>query len=134
MKRKVKIEVEGPDGVKIKIEVPEYDPEKVYMYLKALKMVSPEVENDASSMFSGSDESLIDRVSKLIRTEFGLSMFSLNDLYRAYQLKYGEDIPKSTLSTYLSRFVADGWLERIGRRGRYHYRIAKLAGLDTFYK
>lgn len=130
MKRKVKIEVEADDGTKIRIEVPSNDPEKIYMYLKALNMIAggKDLAEDGPEKDGSKDTTLIvDRVREIIISEFGMSTFTLHDLYKIYEMKYGESIPKSTLSTYLSRFVNDGLIERIGRRGSYRYRVASPA-------
>jgi len=135
MKRKVKIEVENADGVKIKIEVPEYDPDKIYAYLRALEMADG--YKDFHEIHLSNDEGsqlVIDKVFNLIKQEFGLGLFSLNDIYKAYTIKYGEDISKSTLATYLSRFVSEGRLERIGRRGRYSYRIKDIGSIEAYFK
>ncbi len=134
MKRKVKIEVEADDGTKIRIEVPSNDPEKIYMYLKALNMIAggKDLAGDGPEKDGSKDTTLIvDRVREIIISEFGMSTFTLHDLYKIYEMKYGESIPKSTLSTYLSRFVNDGLIERIGRRGSYRYRVASPAMFYT---
>lgn len=134
MKRKVKIEVEADDGTKIRIEVPSNDPEKIYMYLKALNMITSgkDLQEDGSEKAGSREATLIvDRVREIILSEFGMSTFTLHDLYKIYEMKYGESIPKSTLSTYLSRFVDDGLIERIGRRGSYRYRVASPALFHT---
>lgn len=79
-----------------------------------------ELDSQASSI------SLYDRIYELIRFEFGRASFDLNDLHRAYLLKYNDEIKKSTLATYLSRMVENGILERFGSRGRYRYRYIEI--------
>ncbi|HIE36680.1 TPA: hypothetical protein EYP83_00805 [Candidatus Geothermarchaeota archaeon] len=66
---------------------------------------------------------IIERVEDLIKSEFGLAIFTLSDIYKLYKLKFGDEISKSTLSTYLNRLVEYGMLHREGRRGRYKYRM-----------
>jgi len=109
-------------------------PDKIYMYLKALNMIanSKEHEEAISERTTSRDSQLIvDRVRETILSEFGMSTFSLHELYKIYEMKYGETISKSTLSTYLSRFVEEGLIERIGRRGSYRYRVASPAMFYT---
>ena len=124
MSKKVKIEITKEDGTKIKIEFPYNDPVKIFNYLKALEDIRFE-SRSSNYIFNEEDQAnkIIDRVEDLIKNEFGGSFFTLSDIFRLYRLKYGEDIPKSTLSTYLNRLVEYGILKRDGRRGRYRYSL-----------
>lgn len=118
--RKTKIETTLEDGSKISIVIPGSDPEKIRKFLKLLELI----ESDDKYVYEKEpiSPSLYDKIYELIRNEFGRASFSFNDLYRAFFLKYNMHIKKSTLSTYLSRLVENGILERVGRRGSYRYR------------
>lgn len=123
MSEKVKIEIVKEDGTKIKIEVPSNDPELIYTYLKTLQSIPSKSIIGESTVDEKEPTKVIERVEDLIRNEFGLTIFTLSDIYRVYNLKYGGHIPKSTLSTYLNRLVEYGILTREGRRGRYKYKL-----------
>ena len=124
MAKKLKIEWTGIDGSKIKIELPNDDPDRVYYLLKNIRrMFEGDVDGYVVGKYDNGISTIQDKVEDLIRNEFGMSPFSLSDIYKAYSLKYGQNISKSTLSTYLSRFVQNGLLERVGRRGRYIYKL-----------
>jgi len=118
--RKTRIETTLEDGSKISIVIPGSDPEKIKKFLKLLELI----ENDNKYIYERefTSSSLYDKIYDLIRNEFGRASFSFNDLYRAFFLKYNMHIKKSTLSTYLSRLVESGILERLGKRGSYKYR------------
>ena len=122
MAKKVKIEFETEDGVKIKIEFPSNDPDKIYTYLKSLRTISSSRIDLNDSL---EEKKTIEKVEELIEQEFGTTLFTLSDLYTVYKLKYGEKIPKSTLSTYLNRLYEHGFLDRIGKRGRYKFRMVE---------
>ncbi len=129
MAKKVKIEFEDEDGTKIKIEIPYNDPEKIYLYLKSLQSLSSTSSHIQQLNDRYDDKKIIEKVEELIKLEFGASYFTLSDIYALYKLKYNEEIPKSTLSTYLNRLYEYGVLDRIGKRGRYKFRYLKSVNL-----
>jgi len=119
----VKIEIVKDDGTKIRIEVPANDPELIYTYLKTLQSISSKSQPNEEFLEANESSKVIDRVEDLVKNEFGLTIFTLSDIYRLYKLKYNDNVSKSTLSTYLNRLVEYGVLIREGRRGRYKYRL-----------
>ena len=119
----MKIEIVKDDGTKIRIEVPANDPELIYTYLKTLQSISSKSQPNEEFLEANESSKVIDRVEDLVKNEFGLTIFTLSDIYRLYKLKYNDNVSKSTLSTYLNRLVEYGVLIREGRRGRYKYRL-----------
>ncbi len=124
--RKIKIETVLNDGSKISIIINGNDIGKAKKFLNLLEALDMEEELVSYEKEYNEDSTLYNRIYNLIRLEFGRSSFDLNDLYKAFILKYNEDIKKSTLATYLSRLVETGILERIGRRGKYRYRYIEI--------
>lgn len=122
MPEKVKIEIVNDDGTKIKIEIPSNDPDLIYTYLKMFQSVQHIKMND-SQLEDHNLSNIMGKVEDLIKSEFGLAIFTLSDIYKLYKLKFEDEISKSTLSTYLNRLVEYGMLHREGRRGRYKYRM-----------
>jgi len=122
MPRKVKLEIEMEDGTKIRIEIPNGDRSKVEDFLKLLELYSSKEEYN---LLDNSD-TLYKKLYDVIVKEFGFSFFTLGDLYRTYLIKYGEEIKKSTLSTYLSRMVRGGILRKFGERGKYRFRLIEV--------
>lgn len=125
---RVKLEVTLDDGSRITFIVNNSNYEKIQSFLHFLK--SMDVREESGDERIG-DNTIYDRMYELIRDEFGRGMFSLDDVYKAYFLKYGEYIKKSTLSTYLTRLVNNGYLERTGSRGKYMYRYKGPISVGT---
>jgi len=123
--RKTKIETVLGDGSKISIVINGNDFSKIKKFIALLEMLE---NNDEMIELNPqtSPTSIYDRIYDLVRFEFGRASFDLNDLHRAYLLKYNDEIKKSTLATYLSRMVENGILERFGSRGRYRYRYIEI--------
>ncbi len=119
----MKIEIVKEDGTKIKIEVPSNDPELIYTYLKTLQSIPSKSNFREDDLEVDEPLKVIEKVEDIVKNEFGSTVFTLSDIYRLYTLKYGENISKSTLSTYLNRLVEYGVLTREGRRGRYKYKL-----------
>ena len=126
--RKTKIEAILDDGTMISIVGSDIDRIIKYLELiKSIKYFDNDFKYSDESKFvtstSSADQSIFDRLYTLIRDEFGSSIFTLNDVYRLYQMKYEDSIKKSTLATYLARLVSMNKLRRFGSRGRYYYQL-----------
>lgn len=122
--RKTKIETVLGDGSKISIVINGNDFSKIKKFLSLLEIIGK--EEVVLNIDTALSNTLYDKIYDLIKVEFGRASFDLNDLYRAYLLKYNEEIKKSTIATYLSRLVENGVLERIGSRGKYRYRYIEF--------
>jgi len=48
----------------------------------------------------------------------------------AYAEEYGEEIPLSTVSTYLARLTERGFLERVKGQGFIRYRLARSSEIQ----
>jgi hypothetical protein len=123
--RKTKIETILNDGSKISITLNDNDPKKIMRFLEFLEMFNNnnyENNNNGSSFVTV--KSIYDKIRNIVELEFGRASFTLTDLYRAYFLKYNEEIKKSTLATYLTRMMEEGVLDRFGKRGKYLYRYS----------
>lgn len=118
--KKTKIETILDDGSKISIVVNGNDLNKIKKFFHLLEMLNN--SNSSNNIEKNIEISLYDKIYNLIKYEFGRASFNLTDLYRVYYLKYNEELKKSTLSTYLSRMVETGVLEKSGKRGKYIYR------------
>jgi hypothetical protein len=122
--RKTKIETILNDGSKISITFNDNDPKKIKRFIEFLEMFNSDgYENNNGSSFVAV-KSIYDKIRNIVEFEFGRASFSLTDLYRAYYLKYNEEIKKSTLATYLTRMMEEGVLDRFGKRGKYLYRYS----------
>lgn len=122
---KTKIETVLDDGSKILIVINGSAPQKIMKFLKLLEELENDSYIDTTSNFS--INTIYMKIYNLIRYEFGRAGFTLNDVYRAYLIKYNDDsVKKNTISTYLSRMVEEKILEREGKRGNYIYRYIEV--------
>lgn len=119
--KKIKIETILEDGSKVSIIIsgkPDISKiEKLFMMMDILESntnIDPRVINT---------NSIYEKVKFLVDNQFGNKTFSLSEFYRVYQQYYSDNIKKSTLSTYLTRLVDEGYLIREGYRGKYRYRF-----------
>lgn len=69
----------------------------------------------------------LERVRDLVLHRFRDTMFSSDQVRNAYQELYGEQIPLTTVATYLSRLVDRGFMRRSGSSGRWRYCLAEVA-------
>jgi len=121
------MEIELEDGSKIKFEIPGSSKNRLNDFINLINMIYLTDSQETIEREYVEDETIYGRIYHLILKEFGLSTFSLGDLYRAYLIKYGETIKKSTLSTYLMRLLEQGYLKRIGTRGKYRYKLIQIS-------
>jgi predicted transcriptional regulator len=56
--------------------------------------------------------------------------FSSREALEAYAEEYGEEIPLSTVSTYLARLTERGFLERVKGQGFIRYRLARSSEIQ----
>ncbi|MEM2141930.1 MAG: hypothetical protein QXQ81_01560 [Candidatus Thorarchaeota archaeon] len=105
--------------------------EKIQVFLETSTGINGSIgrASDGSRMEPGSitkDElSNYDKVRLVIFASFRHGKFSSFDVVDIYASTFGEDLPKSTASTYLARMWNDGEgvLERHGSRSGYTYRL-----------
>jgi hypothetical protein len=64
-----------------------------------------------------------ERIKTLVLTHFSDKIFSSKDVKDAYSHTFGEDINLSVVSTYLSRLVDKGILNRAGSPSEWKYTI-----------
>ena len=121
------MEIELEDGSKIKFEIPGTNRSRLNDFINLINMIYLNEPQEFIEENELEDETIYGRIYQLIIKEFGLSTFSLGDLYKAYLIKYDESIKKSTLSTYLMRLLEQGYLKRIGTRGKYRYKLFQIS-------
>ena len=74
--------------------------------------------------------SKFERVRNLATTFFKERAFSSQDVQRSYQEHYGEHVLLSTVSTYLSRLVDRGVVERSGSPAAWTYVLKPMGTLS----
>jgi hypothetical protein len=122
--KRVKIEFYDGSGVKHTIildgDISRSKISQVLDYVELMGGASPEPVPRVRDRL----ESKFERLKRLILSEFIDKIFNSRDVQAAYLEAYGETIPLSTVSTYLSRLADRGLLNRGGSSGDWHYAIS----------
>lgn len=75
---------------------------------------------------TANNSSRFDKVRSTIQKSFPLVWFSSKEIQSFYEQKLNEPIGLSTISTYLSRMAAKGFLVRSGGPNNLRYRISSF--------
>ncbi|MEM2896542.1 MAG: hypothetical protein QW265_01615 [Candidatus Bathyarchaeia archaeon] len=122
--KKIKIEFFDSEGAKHTLTLEGHlSREKIsrildYMELMGGTSIPNPKEN---SLFDTSNK--FERIKTLILTQFPDKIFSSKNIREAYFNTFGEDISLSVVSTYLSRLVDKGILNRAGSSSEWKYAI-----------
>ena len=77
----------------------------------------------ASGVDSQQEPTLKERLQLFLKVNFSGRWFDSAEVKEVYDDAYADTIRPSTVSTYLSRFAQDGFLERKGNRNQRRYRL-----------
>ena len=120
--RKLKIEFYDSDGVRhsISIDGP-VSREKVARILDLVEVISgTPIPNATALSLSGKK---LDRLTSAILSHLKHEPFTSSEAKKIFEKSYGEKIPLSTVSTYLSRLVDRGLLGRQPDSSGLRYRV-----------
>ena len=120
--RKLKLEFYDTDGVKhsIAIDGP-VTREKIARILDLVEVLSGSPQATASALAFSPRK--FDRLASMIISEMKIAEFTSRDAKNAFERSFGEKIPLSTVSTYLTRLSDRGILERGKAEPTLHYRV-----------
>jgi hypothetical protein len=101
---------------------------RVFLETTTGQTLSPVVEEESTLLFetvSSESMSNFEKMQMIIYASFKHGKFSSLDVTEIYETTFGEELPKSTASTYLARMwdKGNGHLERFGNRSGYTYRL-----------
>ena len=121
MKKKIKLEFFDRAGVKHSLAIEgDFTVEKVNRLLEYAEIVSG--SNPASSIVAGQD-SKMSRVLDVINTQLAGRQFDSRELWQAYRENWNDEFSLGAVSTYLSRLVDRGTLEREGSSAHWSYKL-----------
>lgn len=84
-----------------------------------------------SRLIQRSLNNCFERTLSLVFSHFSDKTFLSKDLQRTYNSVYSEDVPLSTISTYLSRLVERGVLTRSGSTFEWRYSVKSINPTDS---
>jgi predicted transcriptional regulator len=121
--RRFKIEFFDGNGIKHTISLEgEVPKEKIVQVLDYVELMGGVHSSNVLNL-QDSDKKF-HRIRNLVISNFSGKVFKSKDVQASYSEVYGEKIPLSTVSTYLSRLVDRGILSRGGSSGEWHYAVS----------
>jgi hypothetical protein len=127
MKKKVKLEFFDRGGVKHSLAIEgDFTAEKVTRLLEYAELVAG--SNSSSSSIAAQD-SKITKLLDVINSQLPARSFDSRELWQAYRENWGDDLTLGAVSTYLSRLVNRGTLEREGSSAHWSYKLKPSATL-----
>jgi len=124
-RRRLKLEMVDEDGDKITLVVEgNITREKILQLADLMELYSGQSER------SHVVENKLVKLARALEKRFPNSDFSSREALEAYAEEYGEEIPLSTVSTYLARLTERGFLERVRGQGFIRYRLARSSEIQ----
>lgn len=122
MRKKIKLEFFDRGGVKHSLTIDgDFTVDKVNRLLEYAEIVSGANPTTVTSL--GSQDSKMRRMLDVINTQLGGRTFDSRELWQAYRQNWDDEFSLGAVSTYLSRLVDRGTLEREGSPAHWSYRL-----------
>jgi len=122
MKKKIKLEFFDRTGVKHSIAIEgDLTTDKVNKLLEYAEIVAG--SNSQSSIPLAAQDSKMTRLLDVINTRLVGRRFDSREVWQAYRDNWGDEFSLGAISTYLSRLVDRGTLEREGSPAHWSYRL-----------
>lgn len=122
MKKKIKLEFFDRAGVRHSVAIEgDFTVDKVNRLLEYAEIVAG--SNARSSAPIGAQDTKMSRLLDVINTRLASRSFDSRDLWQAYRENWDDEFSLGAVSTYLSRLVDRGTLEREGSPAHWSYRL-----------
>ena len=123
MKKRIKLEFFDRSGVKHSIAVEgEVTADKVNHLLEYAEIVAG-TSNQRVPLSPATQDSKMSRLLDVINTRLVDRSFDSREILQSYRENWGDDFTLGAVSTYLSRLVDRGTLERTGSPSHWFYRL-----------
>jgi hypothetical protein len=123
MKKRIKLEFFDRTGLKHTVAIEgDVTADKVSHLLEYAEIVAG-ASNQSVIVAPASQDSKMNRVLDVINTRFVDRSFDSREILQSYRDIWGDDLPLGVISTYLSRLVDRGTLERAGSSSHWFYRL-----------
>lgn len=122
MKKRIKLEFFDRQGTKHSIAIEgEVTADKVNHLLEYAEIVAG--SNQRAPLAAPSQDSKMSRLLDVINTRLVDRTFDSREIFDSYRGAWGDDFTLGAVSTYLSRLVDRGTLERSGSSSHWLYRL-----------
>jgi hypothetical protein len=129
MKKKMRLEFYDRSGVKHTLAIEgEFTLERVHRLLEYAEIVAG--SNPTSAPPTLGQDTKINRLLDVINTQLSGRNFHSRDVWAAYRGTWGDEFALGAVSTYLSRLVDRGTLERTGSPAHWIYRLRPAPALS----
>lgn len=123
MKKRIKLEFFDRTGVKHSIAIEgEVTADKVNNLLEYAEIVAG-TSSQSVPLSPGTQDSKMNRLLDVINTRLVDHSFDSREILQSYRENWGDDFTLGAVSTYLSRLVDRGTLERTGSPSHWFYRL-----------
>jgi len=121
MKKRIKLEFFDRSGVKHSLAIEgDFSLEKVTRLLEYAEVVAGSSQHPPRPE---AHESKMDRLLDVINTQLADRSFDSRQIWQSYRETWGDEFTLGAVSTYLSRLVDRGTLERSGSAAHWFYRL-----------
>jgi hypothetical protein len=122
MKKRIKLEFFDRTGVKHSVAIEgEVTGEKVNHLLEYAEIMAG--SNQKAPLSVGAHDSKMNRLLDVINTRLADRSFDSREILHSYKETWGDEFTLGAVSTYLSRLVDRGMLERTGSPSHWFYRL-----------
>ncbi len=122
MKKRIKLEFFDRTGVKHSVAIEgEVTSEKVNHLLEYAEIMAG--SNQRVPLAPGAHDSKMNRLLDVINTRLADRSFDSREILQSYRESWGDEFTLGAVSTYLSRLVDRGTLERTGSPSHWFYRL-----------
>ena len=122
MKKRIKLEFFDRQGMKHSIAIEgEVTADKVNHLLEYAEIVAG--SNQRAPLAAASQDSKMSRLLDVINTGLADRSFDSREIFESYRAAWGDDFTLGAVSTYLSRLVDRGTLERSGSPSHWLYKL-----------
>jgi hypothetical protein len=122
MKKRIKLEFFDRTGVKHSVAIEgELTVDKVNHLIEYAEIVAG--SNQRILLPPGAQDSKMKRLLDVINTRLAERSFDSREILQSYSESWGDDFTLGAVSTYLSRLVDRGTLERTGSASHWFYRL-----------
>jgi hypothetical protein len=122
MKKRIKLEFFDRNGVKHSVAIEgDFTADKVNRLLEYAEIVAG--SNTPASLPPGAQATKMNRLLDVINTRLAERRFDSREIWQSYRESWGDDFTLGALSTYLSRLVDRGTLEREGSPAHWFYKL-----------
>jgi hypothetical protein len=126
LQKKVKVEITDEEGTKFSLSLQgRFSQEKVLRMMELMDLLGNQTHNKTERL-EPDESTTYGKLLKLIESTYATKEFSSADIARDYEEHNNNEIPLSTVSTYLARLADRGALRRQKFGNSWVYRLSHL--------